>query len=226
MSQLLKNIYVNGPSTHFPEASHVLPIVILDQTIKGDLQSSRLSQAFSSRASYENRKAFFYQFKDNHIYNFDFEGTFIEELLDNGCILEMCKQGNMNKDESFDMSTSNMGIYSGQSSIEASQQSQFGGQRHKTIPSQTEKVKTVTGEMYKHIIYYPIFDVQDESKIIAIFEVAYKKKLEQTEYLLTDEIQQYLDQFRSQLCQFRVRLNSFSRNLENVFLRKLQKKES
>ena len=34
--------------------------------------------------------AFFYQFKDNHIYNFEYEGTFIEELLDNRCILEMC----------------------------------------------------------------------------------------------------------------------------------------
>jgi hypothetical protein len=37
--------------------------------------------------------AFFYQFKDNHIYNFDYDGTFIDELMDNGCILEMCKKG-------------------------------------------------------------------------------------------------------------------------------------
>jgi len=35
----------------------------------------------------------------------------------------------------------------------------------------------VTNELFKHIIYYPIFDVQDESKIIAILEVAYKKRL-------------------------------------------------
>jgi len=43
--------------------------------------------------------AFFFQFKDNHIYNFEYEGTFIEELLDNGCILEMSKQGAMTPDE-------------------------------------------------------------------------------------------------------------------------------
>ena len=40
----------------------------------------------------QQKLAFFYQFKDNHIYNFDFEGTFIEELMDNGCILEMCQK--------------------------------------------------------------------------------------------------------------------------------------
>jgi hypothetical protein len=41
---------------------------------------------------YNKKFAFFYHFKDNHIYNFDFENTFIEELIDNGCILEMCQK--------------------------------------------------------------------------------------------------------------------------------------
>ena len=45
--------------------------------------------------------AFFYQFKDNHIYNFEYEGTFIDELMDNGCILEMCKKGAMLPDEAM-----------------------------------------------------------------------------------------------------------------------------
>ena len=45
------------------------------------------------------KQAFFYQFKDNHIYNFDYDGTFIDELMDNGCILEMCRKGAMNQDE-------------------------------------------------------------------------------------------------------------------------------
>ena len=42
-------------------------------------------------------------------------------------------------------------------------------------------------DFFKHIVYYPIFDVQDESKIIAILEVGYKKK-ENTEAIITDEI--------------------------------------
>lgn len=42
---------------------------------------------------------FFYSFKDNNIYNFDFEGTFIEEILDNKCILEMAQKGAMQPDE-------------------------------------------------------------------------------------------------------------------------------
>jgi predicted AAA+ superfamily ATPase len=89
----------------------------------------------------------------------------------------------------------------------------FAGQRHCTIQTELEKIKTVTGEQYKHIIYYPIFDIQDESRIIAVFEVAYKRRLSSSENLLTEEIQSYLDQFRSQLDQFRVRLGSFTRNL-------------
>jgi hypothetical protein len=41
---------------------------------------------------------------------------------------------------------------------------------------------------------------------------------------MTDDIQQYLDQFRSLLGQFKVRLNSFSRNLENLIVKRQQKK--
>ena len=47
----------------------------------------------------EQKLAFFYQFKDNHIYNFEYEGTFLEEILDNRCILEMCQKGAMQPDE-------------------------------------------------------------------------------------------------------------------------------
>jgi len=78
-------------------------------------------------------------------------------------------------------------------------------------------------DFFKHIIYYPIFDVQDSSTIIAILEVGYKKK-ENTEAVMTDEIQQYIDQFRSLLAQFKVRLNSFSRNLENLCTKRQEKK--
>lgn len=43
--------------------------------------------------------AFFYQFKDNNIYNFEFEGTFIDEIMDNKCILELSQKGAMVPDE-------------------------------------------------------------------------------------------------------------------------------
>jgi hypothetical protein len=41
--------------------------------------------------------------------------------------------------------------------------------------------------LFKNIVYYPVFDVQDESKIIAILEVGYKRK-EIQEAVITDEI--------------------------------------
>jgi hypothetical protein len=69
-----------------------------------------------------------------------------------------------------------------------------------------------------------VFDLYDESKIIAIFEVAFKKKDNSiSNQIINDDVQQYLDHFRSSLEQFKVRLNSFSRGLEGLFLRRQQK---
>ena len=42
-------------------------------------------------------------------------------------------------------------------------------------------------DYFKHMIYYPIFDIQNESKIMAIIEVGFKKK-ENTEPIITDDI--------------------------------------
>jgi hypothetical protein len=39
--------------------------------------------------SKEKKLAYFYQFKDNNIYNFDFTDTFIEELIEKACVLEV-----------------------------------------------------------------------------------------------------------------------------------------
>jgi hypothetical protein len=80
-------------------------------------------------------------------------------------------------------------------------------------------VLSVTNEPFKHIIYYPIFSKADHSKIVAVFEVAYKQKLSANQTLLTDDIQQYLDQFRFHLGEFNLRLGSFSRNIENIFMK-------
>ena len=60
--------------------------------------------------------------------------------------------------------------------------------RQRTIQSFKDQVKTVTNELYKHIIYYPIYDIADSARIIAILEVAYKKKLSRTDELLTEDI--------------------------------------
>ena len=62
---LLRQYYFNAPTQL--NASLVLPIII-DQ--KGKMAS-------------------FYQFKDNHIYNFAYENTFIGELVEMGCVLEL-----------------------------------------------------------------------------------------------------------------------------------------
>lgn len=115
LSQLLKNVYVNAPNNHFPGSNHVLPIIILNSTTRviDDTEQSlsrntnTYQDVFSDMGDglapqllgphglehcrwIESKLAFFYQFKDNHIYNFDYEGTFIDEIMDNKCILEMC----------------------------------------------------------------------------------------------------------------------------------------
>ena len=154
LSALLKNVYLNAPNNHFPGAAHVLPIIILNGA------SARANDAFSERSLSQNtnyqelfsecgqigahmqphdaasgrltqqKLAFFYQFKDNHIYNFDYEGTFIDEIMDNKCILEMCPKNAMvpnegpdhlqsssqpfhGIDNNFDLQSSTMSMQSG-----------------------------------------------------------------------------------------------------------------
>ena len=59
-------------------------------------------EVINNKVVFNQKLAFFYQFKDNHIYSFEYEGTFIQELLDNGCILEMCKRGALERDEDIE----------------------------------------------------------------------------------------------------------------------------
>ena len=80
----------------------------------------------------------------------------------------------------------------------------------------------MTNYLFKQLIYYPVFDLQDSSRIIAIFEVGFKRRMDSD--IMTDDIQHYLDQFRSSLGQFKVRLNSFTRNLENLIARRTEKR--
>jgi len=60
--------------------------------------------------------------------------------------------------------------------------------KNRTVQSSSEKVKSITNELFKHLIYYPIFDSQDETKIVAILEVGYKKK-EINDEIISDDIQ-------------------------------------
>lgn len=61
---------------------------------------------------------------------------------------------------------------------------------------------------------------------MAIIEVAYKKKKNNiSEQIMNEDVQQYLDQFRSHLSQFKVRLNSFTKSIENVFERRVEKRK-
>lgn len=54
--------------------------------------------------------------------------------------------------------------------------------------NQVEKVHSVTNEAFKHIVYYPIFDVHEETSIVAILEVGYKKIDKKSNLtVLTDE---------------------------------------
>ena len=81
-----------------------------------------------------------------------------------------------------------------------------------------DKVTSVCGDMFKHIVYYPVFDVKDEAKIVAVIEVGYKKR--STNPLLTQDMQSYIDQFRSHLDQFSVRLTSYCRGLQACIKRR------
>ena len=62
----MKNVYVNGPGVHFPGASHVLPIVILNKNTRvlsdEDLdQTNTMISDHESKIMYDVQKlAFFY----------------------------------------------------------------------------------------------------------------------------------------------------------------------
>ena len=63
--------------------------------------------------------------------------------------------------------------------------------RARSVKDVREKVLSVSGEQFKHIVYYPVFDLNDEQTIVAVMEVGYKKTVEQP--LLTEDMQAYLD---------------------------------
>ena len=97
LTGLLRQVYFNAPTQL--NATLVLPIIIDQKT----------------------RIASFFQFKDNHIYNFAYQNTFIGELVDMACILELAsstdpsdpqKHDNDNGEETDATLTDRESIYS------------------------------------------------------------------------------------------------------------------
>lgn len=129
----------------------------------GGAHSSRLVQ---------QKLAFFYQFKDNHIYNFDFEGTFIDEIMENKCILEMCPKNALvadegpdnrpNRSQAFQGIDTNFDLHSSTMSMQSAGARSVRQASQKMEGNMVEKVQSVTNESFKHIVYYPVFDIHDE----------------------------------------------------------------
>jgi hypothetical protein len=111
LSALLRSVHFNAPAQL--QASQVLPILV------------------ASKSEYQNPLAYFYQFKDNHIYSFGYSDTFVSELVQHGCILEIAASAKGNS-HSEDMP----------------------GHRKRTVDAGL--VKSVTNGKFKHIIYYPV----------------------------------------------------------------------
>jgi hypothetical protein len=42
---------------------------------------------------------------------------------------------------------------------------------------------------------------------------------------MNEDVQQYLDQFRSHLSQFKVRLSNFTKGIENVYMKRFEKRK-
>ena len=70
------------------------------------------------------KMASFYQFKDNHIYNFEYENTFIGELVEMGCVLELA----CSADQAQTLAAGD-GDETDVSNTERSQMSQFAGEQ-------------------------------------------------------------------------------------------------
>jgi len=82
--------------------------------------------------------AYFYQFKDNHIYSFGYSDTFVAELVEYACILEVTSALDGTR------ATRNLG---NDNSLKV-------GHRKRTVDA--GMVKSVTNTKFKHIIYYPV----------------------------------------------------------------------
>ena len=132
--------------------------------------------------------AYFFQFKDNHIYNFEYSDTFIEELIEKGYILEVsAKTGKPDYclDEISETSSvdSRQSIYSGQELKK----------RH--LEGRMGKVKSVSCSEFDHIIYYPILERGLKHRVKAIIEVSYKKVATVPSQIVNPNIKLFLDQF-------------------------------
>ena len=79
----------------------------------------------------------------------------------------------------------------------------------------------MTNELFKRLVYYPIFDEGDEEKIVAVLEVGYKKAVDLE--LTAEDTQTYLEQFRTRLSQLKIRLGKFCASLGALVEKRDQK---
>jgi hypothetical protein len=150
LSALLRSVHFNAPAQL--QASHVLPILV------------------SSKTEYQNPLAYFYQFKDNHIYSFGYSDTFVAELVQHGCILEITA-----------------------SAKGASHAEDLPGHRRRTVDAGL--VKSVTNGKFKHIIYYPVLcqSLSAGTTTRAILEVSFGNMDQVPKNVRSEQIATFLE---------------------------------
>jgi hypothetical protein len=85
-------------------------------------------------------------------------------------------------------------------------------------------VKSVTNEFFKHLVYYPVFDEADESKIVAILEVGFKS-IESGYEIISDDILVYIETFRQKLSQIKLRIGTLAKSVERVLETQIERKK-
>lgn len=187
LSRLLRQVYFNAPSQL--NAAQILPLIIEPKS----------------------QTAFFYHFRDNHIYNFEYANTFIGEIVDFKCILELAAA---EEDQSLPSSRS---LTTDQDFEEMDQHESV----CTLIPSHRKRaltqgnIKSVTNEAFKHILYYPVVG-GPLGKIKAVVEVSFGSLRQVPKNVLTPQIQSFLESFSSKLTELETKLRTFCKFTESV----------
>jgi hypothetical protein len=151
----------------------------------------------STGSEYSNPLAYFYQFRDNHIYSFAYSDTFVAELVQHGCVLEVTAAAK--------------GV---------SHSEDMPGHRKRTVDAGL--VKSVTNGKFKHIIYYPVLcqSFSSGTSTRAILEVSFGNIDQVPKNVRSDSISTFLAQFASQMSQQEQRMRTFCKLTEGLLQRK------
>jgi hypothetical protein len=105
-----------------------------------------------------SKVAYFYLFADNHIYNFDYENTFIDEII-------RTKQG-----VTFPRNPTDSPSYSKSEEDTHNTQSDYA----KILGESPCIVKSITNEEHNYIVYEPIVDPTNSSQVLAVLEICWE----------------------------------------------------